>query len=55
MEGSSQGTALTAERPVLTDEQRAARLRALAERLRSSDGLDRDTLERIEQLTGNGQ
>jgi hypothetical protein len=35
----------TAEKPALSDEQRA-------ERLRSPDGLDRDTLEHIEQLTG---
>jgi len=48
-------TTPTAEKPVLTDEQRAERLRRLAERLRSSDGLDRATLERIEQLTGDEQ
>ncbi len=48
-------TAPTAEKPVLTDEQRAERLRLLAERLRNPDGFDRDTLERIEQLTGNEQ
>ena len=35
----------------LSDEQRAARLELLAERLLSPDGLDRDTLARIEQLT----
>jgi len=48
-------TTPTAERPVLTDEQRAGRLRRLAERLRNPDGFDRDTLERIEQPTGDGQ
>jgi len=45
----------TAETPPLSDEQRAERLRLLAERLRSRDGLDRDTLERIEHLTGDDQ
>lgn len=45
-------TTPTAEKPVLSDEQRAERLRLLAERLRRPDGLDRDTLEHIEQLTG---
>ena len=44
-------TTPTAEKPALTDEQRAERLRLLAERLRRPDGLDRDTLEHIEQLT----
>jgi hypothetical protein len=43
----------TAETPVLTDEERARRLRLLAERLRSPDGLDRGTLAQIEQLTGD--
>jgi hypothetical protein len=37
--------------PVLSDPQRGERLRLLAERLRSPDGLDGETLERIEQLT----
>jgi hypothetical protein len=45
-------TTPTAEKPALSDEQRAERLRLLAERLHSPDGLDRDTLEHIEQLTG---
>jgi hypothetical protein len=44
-------TTPTAEKPALSDEQRAERLRLLAERLRRSDGLDRDTLKHIEQLT----
>jgi hypothetical protein len=39
--------------PALTDEERARRLRLLAERLRSPDGLDRGTLAQIEQLTGD--
>jgi hypothetical protein len=43
----------TAEKPALSDEERAERLRRLAERMFSQDGLDRDTLEHIEQLTGN--
>ncbi len=52
MKHSVLSTTPTAEKPALTDEQRAERLRLLAERLRKSDGLDRDTLEHIEQLTG---
>jgi hypothetical protein len=44
-----------AETSALSDAERAERLRLLAERLRTPDGLDRDTLERIEQLTGNAQ
>jgi hypothetical protein len=39
--------------PALTDQERARRLRLLAERLRSPDGLDRATLAQIEQLTGD--
>lgn len=46
-------TTPTAEKPALSDEERAERLRRLAERMFSADGLDRDTLEHIEQLTGN--
>lgn len=46
-------TTPTAEKPALSDEERAERLRRLAERMFSPDGLDRDTLEHIEQLTGN--
>jgi hypothetical protein len=53
MERSQSSTAATAEKPVLEDEQRLARLALLAERLRSPDGLDRGTLERIEQLHGD--
>jgi hypothetical protein len=48
---SAPSTTPTAEKPALSDEQRAERLRLLAERLRSPDGLDRETLERIEHLT----
>ena len=44
-------TTPTAEKPALSEEQRAERLRLLAERLRRPDGLDRDVLKRIEQLT----
>jgi len=43
-----QDTTATAEKPALSDQQRAARLDLLAERLLSPDGLDRDTLARIE-------
>jgi hypothetical protein len=46
-------TTPTAEQPTLSDEERAERLRRLAERVFSPDGLDRDTLEHIEQLTGD--
>jgi hypothetical protein len=46
-------TTPTAETPALSDAERAERLRRLAERMFSSDGLDRDTLEHIEQLTGD--
>jgi hypothetical protein len=52
-ERSASATAPTSEKPVLSDEERAARLERLAERLFSPDGLDRDTLERIEQQPGN--
>jgi hypothetical protein len=48
---STQSATATAEKPALSDRQRAARLELLAERLFSPDGLDRDTLARIEQLT----
>jgi hypothetical protein len=44
-------TTPTAEKPALSDEERAERRRRLIERVFSPDGLDRDTLERIEQLT----
>lgn len=37
----------TAEKPVLSEKQRAERLRALAKRLRRSDGLDRDALKQL--------
>lgn len=55
VKSSAASTTPTAEKPALTDEQRAARLKLLAERLVSSDGLDRDTLARVEQLTGDEQ
>lgn len=41
----------TAEKPALSEKQRAERLRALAKRLRSSDGLDRDALKRAAART----
>jgi hypothetical protein len=43
----------TAEKPTLSDEERAERRRQLAERVFSPGGLDRDTLDQIEQLTGD--
>jgi hypothetical protein len=53
MKRSGSTTAATAEKPALDDKQRVERLARLAERLRSPDGLDRDTLERLEQLPGD--
>jgi len=52
---SYDSTTSVAEQLIITDEDRAERLRRLAERLRHPDGLDRYTLERIEQLTGDDQ
>jgi len=46
-------TTPTAETPALSDDERAERRRRLVERVFSPDGLDRDTLEHIEQLTGD--
>ncbi|HTB51096.1 MAG TPA: hypothetical protein VK701_08995 [Solirubrobacteraceae bacterium] len=46
-------TTPTAEKPALSDEDRAERRRRLIERVFSPDGLDRDTLEHIEQLTAD--
>lgn len=51
MKHSVLSTIPTPKKPALSDEQRTERLRLLAERLRRPDGLDRDTLEHIEQLT----
>jgi hypothetical protein len=45
-------TTPTAETPALSDEERLERRRRFIERVFSQDGLDRDTLEHIEQLTG---
>ncbi|HEY7935120.1 MAG TPA: hypothetical protein VID48_14980 [Solirubrobacteraceae bacterium] len=53
MKHSVLSTTPTAEKPALSDEERAERLRRLAERMFNPDGLDRDTLEHIEQLTDN--
>ncbi|MGH2763419.1 MAG: hypothetical protein ACRDL0_02710 [Thermoleophilaceae bacterium] len=55
MDPSVPSTAPTAEKPALSDEQRAERLKLLAERLRSPDGLDHDTLAQIEQLSDDEQ
>lgn len=44
-------TTPTAETPALSDEERLERRRRFIERVLSPDGLDRDTLEHIEQLT----
>jgi hypothetical protein len=51
MRHSVLSTTPTAEQPTLSQQERTERLRSLAERLRSPDGLDRDTLAHIEQLT----
>jgi len=48
-------TTPTAEQSALTDQDRAERLGLLAQRLRDPDGLDRDTLAQIEQLTDHEQ
>lgn len=45
-------TTPTAETPALSDEKRLERRRRFIERVCSPDGLDRDTLEHIEQQTG---
>ncbi len=45
-------TTPTAETPALSDEERLERRKRFIERVLSPDGLDRDTLEHIEQLTG---
>lgn len=55
VERSVQGTLPAADKPALTDEQRTARLQRLAERLRSPDGLDHDTLAQIEPLSDDEQ
>lgn len=54
MKHSILSTTPTAEKPALSDEERAERRRRLIERVFSPDGLDRDTLEHIEQLTADG-
>jgi hypothetical protein len=46
-------TTPTAEKPALNEAQRLERLRLLSKRLRNSEGLDRDALKHIEQLTGD--
>jgi hypothetical protein len=53
MRHSVLSTTPTAEKPALSDKERAERRRRLAERVFSPGGLDRDTLEHIEQLTDN--
>lgn len=42
-----------AEKPALSDEERAERRRRFTERAFSPDGLNRETLKQIEQLTDN--
>jgi len=55
VEPSLPATTPTAETPALIDQDRAERLELLAQRLRDPDGLDRDTLAQIEQLTSAEQ
>lgn len=55
MKDPAVSTVPTAEKPALSDAQRAARLRRLAERLHRPDGLDREALRHIEQLTGDAR
>ena len=43
------------EKPALAADERATRLKLLAQRLRDPDGLDRDALAEIEQLTAHEQ
>jgi hypothetical protein len=50
---SALSTTPTAETPALSDQERLERRRRFIERVLSPDGLDRDTLEHIEQLTDN--
>jgi hypothetical protein len=43
------------EKPALAADERAARLRRLAQRLRDPEGLDRDALSQVEHLTTHEQ
>jgi hypothetical protein len=51
MERSSTSSTAIGELPEMSDEERAARIDALWQRLNDPDGLDWDTLENIERLT----
>ncbi len=54
MKHSAQSTIPGPEKSAtLTDQERAERRKRFAERVFSPDGLDRDTLKHIEQLTGD--
>lgn len=55
MDPSVPSTTPTAEKPALSDAERAERLKLLAERLRNPDGLDHEALAQVEQLSGNEQ
>lgn len=52
---STPSTTQTAEKPALSDAERAERLKALAERLRDPEGLDHDALAQVEQLEADEQ
>jgi hypothetical protein len=55
MEPPHTNPTLAAERTEMSDEERVARLEALWERLVDPDGLDRETLKNIEELTERGR
>jgi hypothetical protein len=55
MELSNSNPTLAAERPPMSDEERAAGLRELAELIVDPNWLDRQTLANIEQLTEPNQ
>jgi len=55
VDSSAPSTTPTAEKPALSDAERAERLKLLAERLRNPDGLDHEALAQVEQLSRNEQ
>ncbi len=48
-------TTPSAEKPALSDAERAERLRLLAERLRDPEGLDHEALAQVERLSEEPQ
>lgn len=55
MKHSVLSTTPTAEKPALSDEERAERRQRFIERVFSPDGLDRDALKHIEQLQDDNE